>query len=205
MRMTRWRLCGIFVLTCQFVSSPLVADALSSEFTEFARIEWHQVAAPFGRFLLMRHAKGQCAVRFTEYHRSHDAKPPTVFSSGEESHDAGYEWFYQADGSGNFTSRTVERGIGRVSRGAVRGIGRLAWQSGDPYLKCGPLRTYWLPPSSVSFSEQVLCPNAAYELSPTGWQDISQVNTNHARLSWFRCDETRKSYRIPMADLPGTP
>jgi len=194
---------GAALLSCLFASSPVVADPLPPESTQFARVDWHQVAAPFGRFLLIRGAKGQCAVRFTEYQRGHDAKPPTVFSSGEESHYASYEWSYQADGTGDFTNRNATRGTGRVSSGAVRGIGRFGFQSGDPYLICGPLRTLWLRPSSVSFSEGVLCQASAYHLSPTGWQDISKVSANDARLQWFQCDEKRSSYRIPLGELPG--
>jgi len=205
MRTPHGQLLGAALLSGLFVSSLVVADPLPPDSTQFARVDWHQIAAPFGRFLLIRGAKGQCAVRFTEYQRGHDAKPQTVFSSGEESHDARYEWFYQGDGSGDFANRNVKRGTGRVSGGAVRGIGRFGFQSGNSYLKCGPLKTFWLPPSSISFSEQATCPTAAYELSPTSWRDISEINFNDTRLKWFRCDETRKSFHIPMDDLPGTP
>src|SRR5919197_343502 len=123
MRTPHGQCLGAVLLSCLFASSLVAADPLPSDSTQFAWVYWHQVAAPFGRFLLIRGAKGQCAVRFTEYQRGHDAKPPTVFSSGEESHDARYEWFYQSDGSGDFTNRNVKHGTGRVSRGAVRGIG----------------------------------------------------------------------------------
>jgi hypothetical protein len=203
MRISHGRFVEAALLTCLFASSPGVADPQPPEFTEFARVDWHQVAAPFGRVLLIRGAKGQCAVRFAEYQRGHDAKPPTVFSSGEESHYASYEWSYQVDGTGDFTNRHATHGTGRVSRGAVRGIGRFGFQSGDPYLRCGPLKTFWLQPSNVSFSEQVLCQTPGYQLSPTGWRDISKVNANDVRLQWFECDEKRNSYRIPLRDLPG--
>src|SRR5262245_40658914 len=203
MRTRHGQCLGAALLTCLFAGSAVVADPLPPESTQFARIDWHQVAAPFGRVLLIRGPKGQCAVRFTEYQRGHDAKPPTVFSSGEESHYATYEWAYQADGSGGFTNRNATRGTGRVSCGACRGIGRFWFQSGDPYLKCGPLTTFWLPPSSVSFAEEGTCQTSTYQLSPTGWQDISKANANDARLHWFQCDEKRSSYRIPLEDLPG--
>ena len=205
MRMPRSQLSGLLLLACLLASSFTVAAPLGTELTDFARVDWHQVAAPFGRFLLIRAAKDLCAVRFTEYHRGGDAKPPTVFSSGEESHYAQYEWFYQSDGSGAFISENVRRGTGRVSHGAVRGVGRFGFESGDPYLRCGPLKTFWLQPSSLSFSEQGTCQTTDYELSPTSWRDISKVDIKDPRLKWFQCDEKRKSYRIPIKDLPGAP
>jgi hypothetical protein len=68
MRTPHGQFLGAVLLSCLFASTPVVADPLPPESTQFARVDWHQVAAPFGRFLLIRGAKGQCAVRFTEYH-----------------------------------------------------------------------------------------------------------------------------------------
>lgn len=157
------------------------------------------MAAPFGKFLLMRGDKGPCALRFVEYHRARDAKPPTVFNSGDESHLARYEWFYQREG--DFSKGKVKRGKGRASLGPLRGVGRLASQSGDPYVKCGPYLAYWLPPASVSFSGSTSCSRARHELAPTKWDEISRVNARDPRLKWFSCDENRKSLRIPMEEL----
>ncbi|WP_347986060.1 hypothetical protein [Methylomonas sp. AM2-LC] len=179
----------------------VVAGTVDSEQTEFAHIGWHQVSAPFGSFLLIRGDEGVCAVRFIEYHKGNDKKQPTIFSSGEESHSAQYEWFYQGDGSGDFSKSSVIRGIGHVSRGAVIGIGRLGFQSGDPYLTCGPIKTFWLQPSSISFAKKINCDKAIYELAPTKWQSINDVHLDSAQLNWYHCDEGRKSFRIPISEL----
>jgi hypothetical protein len=103
---------------------------------EYARVDWHQVSAPFGKFLLMRGAEGVCAVRFTDYHLGHDAKAPTMFNSGEETASAEYEWHFVAAGTGWFSSANVTHGKSRVSSGPLKGIGRLAFQSKNPILRC---------------------------------------------------------------------
>jgi hypothetical protein len=60
-----------------------------SKLKTHALVTWYDVGAPLGRFLLIRRKDSNlCAIKFTEYHRGNDAKPPTVFSSGEESLDA---------------------------------------------------------------------------------------------------------------------
>src|SRR4051812_12101758 len=84
------------------------------DFKTSARVDWHQVGAPLGKFLLMRGNKGLCAIRFLDYQRGHDAKPPSVFNSGEESHVAHYEWVYQGDGTSDITKGNVKRGKGQV-------------------------------------------------------------------------------------------
>ena len=184
------------------LASPFVlADPADRDIKTAARVDWHQVAAPFGKFLLMKGDKGLCALRFVEYHRGQDAKPPSVFNSGDESHFAQYEWFFQGDGSGDLGKQNVKTGKGRASVGALKGVGRLASQSGDPYVKCGPFIAYWLPPTSVSFSGGISCSRARYQLAPTKWQDIPELNPNEPSLKWFKCDESRKSFRIPIEQL----
>jgi hypothetical protein len=195
----RKRTASLLVATAVACLSATAQSA--NDFKTSARVDWHQVGAPLGKFLLMRGDKGLCAIRFLDYQRGQDAQPPTVFNSGEESHVARYEWLYQGDGSGDITKDNVKRGKGRVSSGPLKGIGRLASQSGDPYVKCGPFVSYWLPPTSVSFSSSISCSRARYELAPTKWDEMSQVDIRDPRLKWFRCDENRKSFRITSEEL----
>ena len=185
------------MINCQFAR----AENVDSEQTDFAHIGWHQVSSPFGSFLLIHGKDGDCAVRFTEYHKGNDKQPSSIFSSGEESYSAQYEWFYQGDGSGDFNKPSTLRGIGKVTRGAIVGIGRLGFQTGNSYLTCGSIKTYWLQPSSISFSKKITCNSAIYELSPTKWQSIKDVHLDSPQLNWYRCDEGRKSFRIPINDL----
>lgn len=193
-----WLLVLLLLLSARFV--PAEPSAVDGQ-PDLAKVDWHQVSAPSGRYLLIRGTKGACAVRFTEYHRGNDAKPPTLFSSGEESRSAQYQWFYQSEGTGRFTTQNATHGTGTVSDGPCQGIGRLCFQSGNPYFKCGPIRVLWLPSSSLSFSENATCKTAEYELSATPWSDISAVDITDGRLRWFKCDENRESFRIPMDDL----
>jgi hypothetical protein len=178
---------------------------MTSAETEFARIGWHDIASPFGKFILIKCRKGIGAVRFKEYRRGRDSKPATTWSSGEERHIAYYEWYFQADGTGDLTKKNVEHGLGDVSTGPIKGIGRFGFQTGSTYLKCGPVKAMWRQPDFVSFfsGASVRCEDAEYELAPTAWATIVDVRPNSPALKWFRCDDTRKSFSIPLAQLSG--
>ena len=93
-----------------------------------AMITWLDAGAPLGKFLLIRKEKDICAVRFTDAHRGHDAKPQTIFNSGGESFYAECEWFYQGDGSDDFSRNNVKRGHEKLVEKPLRGIGRLAFR-----------------------------------------------------------------------------
>ena len=167
-----------------------------------AMITWDDVGAPLGRFLLIRKEKDICAVRFTEAHRGHDEKPQTILSSGEESLYAKYDWYYQGDGSGNFTSTNVKSGHDDLVRRPLIGIGRLAFQTGDIYVKCGTFKLRWMFPDRVAFySTGVIPADYGIELAPSKWTDINEVRVQDSRLKWYRYDETRKIIFIPVDEL----
>ena len=166
-----------------------------------ARIDWHQASAPLGRILLIRNANDICAVRFTEFHRGHDAKPPTVFNSGAESLYAEYDWYCQVDGSGDFKKENITRGHGKLVERPLRGIGRLAFQAGKVKVKCGPFKLFWFYPTSISFSSSPSCDDSHVELAPTKWKEIEEVVASDSKLKWYRCDEHRESIYIPIDEL----
>ncbi len=166
-----------------------------------ARVDWHQVVAPFQRILLIRQGGTYGAVRFTDFHRGNDSKPPSIFTEGKASEYAEYDWFYQDDGSGVFSKPNAKRGHGKLVDRPLRGIGRLAFQTGTIHVKFGQFKLLWLYPTSVSFSSQTACSGAGVELSPTKWTRIEEVSVNDTKLKWYRCDEHRKSFLIPVGDL----
>jgi len=182
---------------------PQKAEPMTPAETDFARIGWCDIASPFGKFILIKGRKGIGAVRFKEYRRGRDSKPGTTWSSGEEHHIAYYEWFFQADGSMDLSKKNVDHGFGDVSTGPIKGIGRLGFQTGSTYLKCGPVKARWRQPDFVSFfsATSVKCGDADFELAPTVWEAITEVKANSQALRWFRCDDSRKPFSISVADL----
>lgn len=173
-------------------------DVDESKLRTHALVTWYDVGAPLGRFLLIRKDSNLCAIKFTEYHKGNDAKPPTVFSSGEESLDAKYECFCQSERGGGFGDAT----LGEVNKRASWGIGRLAFGGGKTNVRCGPFKLPWMYPARVSFNiEGTKLGDQGIELAPTRWSAIDEVNVRDPRLRWFRYDESRKVTYIPIGDL----
>lgn len=190
----------IILMLGNVIASSAFADPVCDKASDSATIDWHQVSAPSGKFLLMKGSAGVCAIRFTKYEKS-EKVPPSIFSSGGETHKARYEWYFQGDGSSAFTNENAQHGTDEVSHGPMVGVGRAGYEKGDPYLKCGPFKTFWMQPTSVSFSSKVSCKEATLELSPTNWEEISQVRADDSKLKWYHCDEKRKSFTIPKEEL----
>jgi hypothetical protein len=163
-----------------------------------ALVTWYDAGAPLGRFVLIRKDTHVCAVRFTEYRRGNDAKPSTMFNSGEESFNAKYECASQVEWGRGFGNVTTAE----VSKGASWGVGRLAFQSGEMNVKCGPYKLPWMYPTRVSFHIfGTRLGDHGIELAPTRWSDIKEVDVSSTRLRWFRYDEGRKDTYIPIEKL----
>jgi hypothetical protein len=165
------------------------------------RVDWHQIVTPFQKILLIKQKERFGAVRFTAFHREDDAKQPSVTSEGRASEYAEYDWFYQGDGSGNFKKANAKQGHGKLVSNPLRGIGRFAFQTGTVYLECGKFKLFWLYPTSVSFPSEAGCTDTSLELAPTKWNRIEDVSVHDAKIKWYRCDESRKSFLIPVEDL----
>jgi hypothetical protein len=187
------------LLICVATFSAGNANEPEYDLTKDALVTWHDAGTALGRFVLVRSGKAACALRFTEYHSGQDAKPPTTFSSGEESQYAEYEWFYQADGSGNFRAANAESGTGKLSKGPLRGIGRLAFQTGNTTIKCGPLTLGWSYPTRVNFV--LPAGELTVQLAPTRWSSIDQVDFHASGIPWYSKDENRQPIVIPLEKL----
>ncbi len=202
-RFTRcWILVSTFILFTGYIKTLMAENLNESHEQVYGTLTWDGASAPLGRFLLIRKNKAVCAVRFTKAQRGHDAKPATMFNSGEESFSAEYDWYFQGDGSGDFTQPGVLSGHERLARNPLKGIGRLAFQTGKIYVKCGTLdNLLWLYPTWVSFYGGGRRGDYGIELSPTKWEGIQEVNVHDPHLKWFRYDENRKPVEIPLDDL----
>lgn len=176
----------------------MAEDIEESKLRMHALVTWYDASAPLGKILLTRKDARVCAIRFKEYRRGNDAKTPTLFSSGEESVYAKYECFCPGEGSRGFSNVTN----GELSKGPLRGIGRLAFQTGEANVKCGGVKLPWSYPTRVSFQIYgTRLGDHGIELAPTRWTDINEINLSDARLHWFRYDEGRKVTYIRNEDL----
>ena len=193
---------GILIV-CLLVSEALYSEELVDTVAiDRAIVTWADVGAPRGRFLLVRKDKDLCALRFTEYHSGHDARPPTWFDSGEESFYAEYDWFYQRSDSTGRSNRNFQTGHGKLTQKSLVGVGRFAFQTGNTHVECGSLTLRWGYPTRVSFFIRDRIEDYGVELAPTKWTDIGQVDFRSMNLKWYRVDESRKMIYIPLDQLP---
>ena len=199
-----WVLVSVFIIFISCEKTPMAQNFDASNKQPSALLTWDAVGAPLGRFLLVRKDKDKavCAVRFTKAQRGHDEKPATIFNSGDESFSAEYDWYFQGDGSGDFTQPNVMSGHGRLAQGALKGIGRMAFQTGQVRVTCGTFdRLFWLPAGRIGFFEGAHRGNYGIELAPTKWAEIKEVNVLDPRLKWYRYDENRDPVYIPLDNL----
>jgi hypothetical protein len=177
-------------------------ESLEQSTQKNATVTYMNASAPRGRILLIRNGKDTCAIRFTDFHRGHDEKTPTVFSSGEETLYAEYDWFYQGDGSGDLTKSNVEVGHRKVKEGHMVGVGRFSFPTGTSAIKCGPFSLNWIYPNNVGFGlSNTKEDDVGNELAPTKWKEIQEVNLLEPRLKWYRFDEKRIRQIIPLDKL----
>jgi hypothetical protein len=71
---------------------------------------------------------------------------------------------------------------------------------GNRVVECGPFRLAWNYPTNVAF-KFLTNPPKVYELAPTKWQEISEVNLRDLHLTWYAYDEKRETRYVPIDDL----
>ena len=200
---------GTFAAALFYAFAAMVCSAAETESTKVQIVDWSSTAAvtwtdagaPIGRFLLIRYGPHACAVRFNEAYRGGDQKPSTAFDSGEESLFALYDWYYQGDGTGDFSKSNVSSGNGKVAKGPLKGIGRLAFRTGDSEIKCGRLTLRWMYPTRIDFNAKGKDRDASVQLAPTKWSDLSQVKFMDSSIRWYQLDQKRKAILIPIDAL----
>lgn len=166
-----------------------------------AIVYWGGVAAPIGRYLLIRKNSAMCAVLFKNFRKGGDARPGTSFNTGEEHLYADYDWYFQNDGSGDFNKKSVKQGHDKVAYGPLVGIGRLAFQTTNQTISCGSIKLNWRYPDVVRFFYGSKVVGTGVELAPTPWSSISEVNGNDPDIKWFQTDQNRAPTIIPVTDL----
>ena len=209
------RLCAIILLLVVGTSNPStaetslqlferLAEAGENDLRKAAVVFFASVAAPAGKFLLIRKGSDMCAVRFTSFRRGHDAKPPTLFWSGAERKFAEFDWYYQGDGSGNFTDKNIQFGHTKLQLNPTWGYAHMTFQTGQTAVKCGRIRLVWHYPYIVTIYPGGKLGDFGFELAPTAWDKIDDVDAGSPLLKWYRYEEDRKPLVIPSNDLVGS-
>ncbi|OGQ95294.1 MAG: hypothetical protein A2521_03960 [Deltaproteobacteria bacterium RIFOXYD12_FULL_57_12] len=185
-------LCILITATFSKEGAGGMYDYLEPKDNEVA-IHFNCIEVPLDRILLIRKDLHCCALKFTRLWTDND---------GKEKY-ADYEVYYQGDGTGNFANNNVTRSEGRASEFPLRGPFRpFIYQPGDSYVKCGPFKLGWNYKKKVA----VMPPDKGlgdfgFELAPTPWTDIKEVDIKDQRVKWYRYEEKRKRVFIPIDKL----
>lgn len=113
---------------------------------------------------------------------------------------AKYEWYYQADGSGNFLSNNVKKGWGEVKDLYIPIIGRFALQLGQFKIVINSLTIEWSPTTWIYFTDQS-GNDIGIEMAPTIYKSINEVNIFGKKLKWYKYDEHRENFDIYVDEL----
>jgi hypothetical protein len=178
-------------------------DRWAGEAEQFAYVDELGAGPARGRLLLVRGGTDLCAIRFAEWHRGRNAGSFWIFWSGDEDTFAEYEWFYQADGTGDFSKSNVQSGRGKAIFRGLTGTGHDAAQYSSPYVDCGSFRLPWVYPNRVHFTRTDWTGEKhPVELAPTGWRELSEIDLASAKLRWYGFDLQRHERNgLPAEEL----
>jgi len=169
-------------------------------------------SAALDRFMLIRKRTEGCAVRFTDFRREGKKKPRSSTSSGGYDTYAEYDWYFQGDGSFDFSKLNVLTGHGklhwgpdfRLGHGIILGGPKDTSRSVD----CGTFHVWWTYPMNLAFFSFVDGKgrsDPSLEFAPTRWKDIQQVDFSNAKLRWINsaiASRMKESVWISLDQLP---
>jgi hypothetical protein len=176
-------------------------------------IAWHGVSVPLGYITLIRDKNNYGAVKLTQYR----IREWHYLIGGPKQEDilVDYESYYQGDGNGDFSNKNVIIRKGEVSDKTrfflpIILSGHSTIPIGNPYVRCGPLKVLWTEQTYLWFNRDerfdiergTKKAKINYELAPTKWKDISEVNVFDSRIKWYRPYEVKdNSQDIPIDKL----
>jgi len=176
---------GYFGIAQSRCSADSPADKLDTQFV----VSGGSVKMPVGAFLLVRKNGAIGAIRLTNV------------DPGLEGRST-YESYFQGNGSGSFMNGDIVHQTGDLNLKPVKGIGRLAFQTGQDRARIGKWSFRFDTPSLMAMwpyrGDQH---DYGYEFAPTSACDISEVDVHDKRLRWFRFDPNA-AVTLSLADLP---
>lgn len=205
----------IFILLISMITMPVKTagayDELQPKDNEVG-IYYSGVAVPLNRIILIRKNAEYCAIKFikvwTEFDEERyktythhvDVELDKYYSTKKY---ADYEGYYQGDGSGSFTKTNVKITRETASWLPLKGPFRpFIYQPGRARVECGPYRLGWQYKTFVSsIPKGKYLEEHGFELAPTTWKDIKEINVFDPRVKWYRYDEKREKLFIPIDKL----
>lgn len=160
------------------------------------------VASTLGKFLLVRKGRLACAIKFTSFHRDGEEKMGTVFFSREPIRTAEVEWYYQNDGSFDFTKHNVTLGKVSLRNTSSFGFGRISFKPMSTLgFVCGTIPISWYDGIHIGFTDMNGRDDFEREMAPSKWSDLNEVDFTNSRLIWTKVYE----YQIERERAPKTP
>jgi hypothetical protein len=151
-----------------------------------------EVLVPKGVFLLICKGQQIGAIRFTSIEQG------DTVGTGK----ASYESYFQADGSGSFRSSNVRKRTGENNLKPLKGIGRLAFQTGQDKIRVGDWSFLSSSPGTISmWPYRGSQKDYGYEFAPTSAQSVGEIDISDKHLQWFRFDPNSR-ITLEVADLP---
>ena len=155
------------------------------------RIGPHYVIMPLNKIFLVRNNELYGAVKLTRFWTGKNKKGKY----------ASYECWYQNDGSGDFSGKSVKFEVKEVSS-KLFGIGRFSFNTGNEEIRCGSFKLWWWGEGVIYFCKKGQgFADYGIEIAPTKWSDIKEVNVSDPRLKWFKFDKNRSRTDIPIDKL----
>jgi hypothetical protein len=167
------------------------------------------IFSPLGKFLLVREGAAACVVRFTAFHREGEEKKGTVFFSREPIRTAEAEWYFQGDGSFDFSKPSITSGKVSLRNMSSFGFGRLSFKpTATLGFSCGSISIGWFDGIYIDFTDENGHWDFEREIAPSKWADLKDVDFSNPRLIWtsqhkYQSErpEVKKRF-IPMEELP---
>jgi hypothetical protein len=141
--------------------------------------EHETLSVGLGCFVLVKSRKLALAVRFLEH--------TPVGHSGSDYNGATYEWFLQADGSGDFTRDNLASG-----KGEVRGDQKQRWD--EVVIACGPVALQWsqcYTDSDYVGVHRTDCKIDRFDviaIAASDWSERSKIQLDNKYLNWSIAD-----------------
>lgn len=217
--MTRFFLFLLLCLVSMALYHPVFADESYYGTTKDNEVGiWDSyIEQPLGRILLIRKDSRYCAVKFTknwtEIDEEEKEKLARDISLGGISAELAekqytkkfttYEIYHNFDEISKKRNNIKPEGEHIASWLPMKGLFRpFIYQPGDSYIICDSFKLTWSYKNKVCFHP----PNKTrgefgFELAPTPWSDISQVNISDPRIKWYRYDDKRQRVNIPIDKL----
>ena len=184
----------------------LIIDRADTTKNKIIEIGSAGIEMPLGYFGLFRKDDKLCAIKF--------------FESGEKKQEEGivlnryfynyskYEWYYIGRGNNNLNNEKVKYGKGKSTWYQIPLLGTPGLFLDNFDIVCGDLhmrRKHWLVLNFIKDDIFIMTRNEiekeGFEIAPTKWKEIEEINLSDPRLKWYKADPNRELIKIPVDEL----